>query len=429
MDPIEEAIKLNTRPYKACNFTDIPIEHIQYAAGLSDTDGCFQVVAGNQPKFYIAQAEKGIDALHFMYNTFGGVIYLHKKGDEKHQTAYDWCLYAEDAIEYSKLVMNHLLIKKREAEVLIKFPLVYIDRVYVVCHNKNTGEEMEFDTLVKCQNHFNVSKIDLNKNTQCIIGDWIIRKKYTKEQIDGYLQIRKDVDTELRRLHNTQHDEIPIDVVPSHAWIAGVMDGEGTFDTNGKSGQHHGITQKWRPLLDLFKRLYGGSVWYRKGSDTFAWEVYTEAKRLVKDIAPYMRGKKKQIDLLVNMQPGQAPDIHVKLRELKGNYTAPTPRVDALKEGAPGIKPTVTKPHTAPKTLPTGVFKFGMGENKIKAQIQYNKKIYILGVFEADQTDAAHQLYLKYKEAINIEKRGGAKVDFGETKHWERKEAAKATEE
>ena len=358
-----------------------------------------------------------------MYDTFGGVITLHKKGNDKHQTSYDWSLHGEDAIEYSKLIMEYLLIKKREAAALIKFPLVYKNRIYLICNNKITGDFMEFDSISDCQKYFNRSSIKFDKNDQSIIGDWTIKKKYTSEQIEQFMQVRVDIDKELRRFHNTPHDEIPVDIVPSHAWIAGVMDGEGTFDTNGKSGQHHGITQKWRPLLDLFKRLYGGSVWYRKGSDTFGWEVYTEAKRLVKEIAPYMKGKKKQVDMLFNMKPGEAPEIHVKLRELKGNCTAPTPRVDALKDGAHGIKATVIKPHTAPRKLPTGVFYFGNGKNKIKAQIQYNKKIYILDVFDADKADDAHQLYLQYKNAIALEKRGGTKVDFGETKFWDRKDA------
>ena len=64
MDPMEEAIKANTRPYKACNFADIPIEHAQYAAGLSDTDGCFQVVTENHAKFYICQAERGLNCYY-----------------------------------------------------------------------------------------------------------------------------------------------------------------------------------------------------------------------------------------------------------------------------------------------------------------------------------------------------------------------------
>lgn len=420
---MDKAIKANTRPYKECTFTDIPIEHIHYAAGLSDTDGCFQICS-NSAKFYIGQAEKGIDALHFMYDTFGGVIYLHKKGNEKHQTSYDWSLYGENAIQYSKIIMDYLLIKKREAEVLIKCPLIYKNRIYLICNNKTTGDVIEFDTIGDCKKHFNKNTMKF-VNDQLIIDDWIIKKKYNSEQLDQFMQMRIDIDNELKRLHNTPHDEIPIDIVPSHAWIAGVMDGEGTFDTNGKSGQHHGITQKWRPLLDLYKRLYGGSVWYRKGSDTFGWEVYTEAKRLVQEIAPYIKGKKKQVDLLINMKPGEAPEIHVKLRELKGNCTAPTPRVDALKDGAHGIKATVTKPHTAPRKLPTGVFKFGLRDNRIKAQIQYNKKIYILGVFDADNADEAHQLYLQYKNTISLEKRGGPKVDFGDIKHCERKDSTK----
>jgi hypothetical protein len=328
---------------------------LQYAAGFSDTDGCFHVHWKRQ-RFYISQAEKGIAALHFMYDTFGGEVTIHKKGNERHQTSYDWILCFEDAVKYTKAIMDYLIIKKREA-------IVFVD-----------------------------ATLTLN-----------------------------ELDTKLRHYHNTPHDNIPDDIVPSKAYIAGLIDGEVCFQVNGKSGQHHSVTQKYRPMLDMLHRLYGGTVFYRKGSDTYGWEVYTEAKRLVQDIAPYIRGKKKQVELLLNMKPGEAPQVHVKLRQLKGNFTAPTPRIDALKAGAPGIKASVAKPHTDPKELPAGVFYQNKEKTRIKAQIQYKKKVYVIGFFEPSQVNEAHKLYLEYKNAISLEKRGGPKVEFEDLTCHERK--------
>lgn len=60
--------------------------------------------------------------------------------------------------------------------------------------------------------------------------------------------------------------------------------------------------------------------------------------------------------------------------------------------------------------LPIGVYPCG---KKIKAQIQYNKKIYVLGTFDANKVDEAYKLYLEYKDKIALEKRGGPKVDIG----------------
>ncbi len=404
-DEIDEIIKTNLRKYKPPDFTNISIEDLQYAAGLSDTDGCFQIKK-SVPEFYIAQAEKGINALYFMYEKFGGKIILHKKGNDKHQTSYDWKLYNEHAIEYAKIIIPYLLIKKREALVFIKFHTGAIVNTHIAS-NINTNEIKKFDSFKDCADHFKL-KQKLKVNEKKIINNWEIKKEYTNDEIKTILQKRIDIDAQLKKYHITPHDLIPEDIKPSIPWIAGVCDGECTFDTNGKSAMHVSITQKYRPLLDLFKRLYGGSVWHRTGSDTYGWQVHTEAKQLIQDIYPYIRGKKKQVELLINMKPGEAPEIHVKLRELKGNHTYKTPRIDALKEGAHGIRATVTKPHTDPKKMPTGVFRYN-NDDTIFTQIQYNKKVYKLGVFDSDQVDEAHELYLKYKKAISEEKKGGPK--------------------
>lgn len=412
---MEDNILQNLRKYSKPTFEDVPVENLQYAAGLSDTDGCFQIKDGITPMFYISQAEKGIGALHFMYNAFGGEVTLHRKGNENHQTAYSWCLFGEDSKRYSEIISPHLLIKKREAILLVQFPLVKLIRSPIVAEHSVYGEVKEFATIVECSDYLGIKKFHSEKLSKTFVHNgWTIKRKYTDQELTEFADKKKAIDKKLREYHHSPHDDIPEDVVPSIPWIAGIMDAEGTFDTNGKSGMHHSITQKYQPLLNLFKRLYGGSVWHRKGSDTWAWSVYTEAKRLTQEIAPYIHGKKKQVDLLLDMKPGEAPQIHLKLRELKGNHTAPTPRIDALKAGAPGIKSSVTKPHTAPKELPAGVFYQNKEKTRIKAQVQYKKKIYVIGFFEPSQVEEAHKLYLEYKNAISLEKRGGPKVEFGD---------------
>jgi hypothetical protein len=350
---IDNIINTNLRKYKPPDLTNISIEKIQYAAGLTDIIGCFQV-SEKKLKFYIIQTERYIDTLHFMYDTFGGIITIHTIGNDDRQTSYDWILYQEDASQYANLILPYLLVKEREAIVFIK------------------------------------DDISINR-----------------------------IDIKLRKYNNLPHDKISNDIIPSNVYIAGLMDGGGCFNVNGKSGQHHSVTLKYRSILDMLFRIYGGSIYQRTANDTFGWEVHTEAKKLIQDIYPYIKGKKKQVELLFNMKPGEAPEIHVKLHELKNKFTSQTPRIDALKDGAPGIRATVTKPHTNPKKLPTGVYP--CSNSSIVAQIQYNKKIYRLGLFNLDETEEAHELYLKYKKAISEEKKGGPKVDLENIKFIERK--------
>jgi hypothetical protein len=66
------------------------------------------------------------------------------------------------------------------------------------------------------------------------------------------------------------------------------------------------------------------------------------------------------------------------------------------------------------RKLPKGVFYSDKDKKRIKAQIQYDKKIYVLGRFDLNQLDKAHALYMKYKNATEIENSGGANVDFGD---------------
>ena len=101
---MDELIQQNIRQYKKVDYDKIEPEKIQYAAGFSDTDGSF-LIAENNTKIQIEQAQKGIDALHFIYDTFGGRIHLHKKGDDKHQTSYQWMLFGKDAIEFTKIII------------------------------------------------------------------------------------------------------------------------------------------------------------------------------------------------------------------------------------------------------------------------------------------------------------------------------------
>jgi hypothetical protein len=409
---LSDVIKNNLRKYKEPNYYDVPIEFIQYAAGFSDTDGCFQV-CHNTPIFYIGQAEKGINALHFMYEKFGGTIYLHKEGNEKHQTSYDWKLSGSDAIEYAKLVLPDLLIKKREAQVFVNYVVGKFMFLFNAI-NKQTGEILEFNTGVDCACHFSIDKLFVQQKTQkdktITYENWEIKRKYGEDEINEIHEKRRDIEQKLKSYKTTPHDEIAEDIIPSIPWRAGVIDGEGSLNVNGTFGQHHSITQKYKPLLELFKRLYGGGVHYRKGSDTYAWEVNREAYRLLREVAPYLQGKKKQADLILNMKPGEAPQVHVKLRELKGNCTAPTPSVDAIKNGAPGIKASQTKPHKPPRTLPKGLLM--LPSKTIQVKIQHNKKKYSLGLFELKDIKEAEALYQKYADAISLEKRGGAKADF-----------------
>lgn len=403
---MDELIAKNIRKYKKVIYNeDIGIEKIQYASGLIDTDGCFLASDENDLRIFIGQAENGIDCLHFMYDNFGGIIKLHKKGNENHQTSYTWLLLGKDAQDFSKLIYQYLLIKKRESKLFNEFPLDNTHFVSVIAKNIKTNEEKTFINSRECSNYIGKNRILFEKDINLIIfNDWEIRKLLSKEYIENIKQKRKSINAQIKKYKTEPHDEIPEDIIPSSAYIGGLCDGEICIMCEGKYTIHHSISQKYNPILKLMKRIYGGTISYRKFNNSWTWEIYTFAREFLENLSPYIVGKKKQVDLILNMKPGEAQKVHVELRTLKGKCTALTPVIDAINAGNVQV-------FTEAKKFPMGVFKNG-DRDRLKAQIQYNKKVYVLGWFALDQVEKAHELYLKFKKNIALEKRGGPKVNF-----------------
>lgn len=178
------------------------------------------------------------------------------------------------------------------------------------------------------------------------------------------------------------------------------VDGEITFDTSKRFVQHHTINQASRPICDLFRRNFGGRV-NQVESGIFYWGIHTGADDFLKRIAPYVFGKKKQVDLIMDMKPGEGEKVHAELRKLKGKGNPKTAKIDRYNSGN-GIKYTI-------KELPRGVFQ---DRNKLRVQLQYKMKVYHLGRFEGDEIEEAKELYLKVKRHIVQSEAAGNVPDF-----------------
>lgn len=328
------------RPEQYKDFTHVSQDAIDYAAGLIDADGNVSDVA---TRISITQSLRGIDCLYFMYDTFGGRIDLHKEGNEQHQTSFTWVIAVPTySNAFCKRIVDSLLLKKREVELLLTY----------------------------------------------------------YESDDNF--VRLGCKKMIREYHNTPHDDIPVHIKPSNAYFGGFMDGEGCLNAKGKNIQHHSFDQRHRPICDLFERNWFGKVSHIKPKDTYRWEIHTMAGTFLAAIAPYMVGKKKQVELIMNMQPGEGDMIHAKLRELKGNCTAPTPRIDAYNSGnAIVYKQPVKK-------LPKGVYL--SSENRYMVKIRHKNKEHCLGTF--DTIDEAAEQYNTYKRKVEEEKRNGPVVDL-----------------
>jgi len=375
---------------------------LDYVAGVVDTDGCIQT---NEDKtcgsvsliVKVDQSEKGVDMLHFLHKHFGGMIQLQYAANEKRQASFTWLLLGQYAAKFCETIAPRMLLKKKQAEAAAKFPTINTKIIPYKATNTRSNRVYTFDMKKTCEEHVGF-KFKVDDITETYKRDnWIVEKLIKRNEVDKIREERIAIKEELRKLKIMPHDEIPGSFKPSNAYLAGLMDGDGTFDTHGKSGQKHSLTQKYRPICDVLIRLYGGSITYRKDKDAYTWDVYTFAPQFLKDVAPFVVGKQKQVELILNMKPGEASATHAKLHELKGKRNINTKKIDATNQGT-----GVENNYTAPKTLPKGVYALA---NRFKVMLNMNKKMTIVGIY--DTVAEAEAAYLDVKRRILAAKQAG----------------------
>ena len=288
----------------------------------------------------VSQAQKGVACLHFMYDNFGGqIVALPHKDGRNHQQAYEWQIFGDDLRAFARCIVGSLLLKKREALAII-----------------------DYETLPK------------------------LEKKAAREH--------------LKSLKHIPHDPIPENIMPSDAYFGGFSDGEVMLDSHGQRSQHHTINQLHKPICDLFARRFGGNTCWSSANNIFVWSINTFAGSFLSTIAPFIVGKKAQVDLILAMKPGDGNDVHCKLRDLKSNIGFPTPKIDRHLAGHSSFV-------NPPKQLPMGVHP---SNDKFIAILAHDKVQHNLGSF--DTVAEASAMYDKYKHLVEAEKRGGPKVDL-----------------
>jgi hypothetical protein len=401
------------RENKAFN-VQVPDNVLHYAAGLSDTDGTFLTMSDsstgtvNGVRISITQAEKGIAALHFMHDHFGGQVALQKPSNEKHQAAYCWHVFGKDALDFARCIADKMYVKRREALVLVEFPLQNVHIVPIKATHAATGEVKVFDTQKDAKTFFDRKvTISLSDDKVVKLGDWSLEKTLKAADIAAIKKQRLTIKETLVRLKTEPHDLIPVTERPPHAYFAGIVDGDGSLDTDGKSSQTHNVTQRDRPLLDMMERIYRGHVTFKGEKRKWSWDIELFADEFLDHIHPYLVGKKKQADLIKDMKPGEGFAVHAKLRELKGNYGGSTTIIDATNAGA---GPSTAYKRDA-KRLPKGVHAVELKDGtNYRVLIKKGGEDFHLGCFAT--VEAAEAKYKACKKLIDDEKRGGPAVDM-----------------
>lgn len=105
-------------------------EAYRYLAGFFDGEGCLTINKQNRGGRYISQEYKirvivtnsNIDILNVHKNIFGGKIYIRKaKNGRNHKISYQWHISNQTAYNFCKTMVKYLILKKKQAELLINF--------------------------------------------------------------------------------------------------------------------------------------------------------------------------------------------------------------------------------------------------------------------------------------------------------------------
>jgi len=391
-----------TRPLKP--FTPIAEsenDKLDYTAGMIDTDGTIgtnlDASCGSISLcLSVTQAVRGWAVLGFLYETFGGVIGKHCDATETAQASYVWRLTGNESIvSFLRLIEKRLTVKRREALLALEFPVQNVKVIPIRVTNLHTNETHLFQNAKEVACFFGHKRLEIKPSGKRIIKNtWKVERILDESAREDIKQKRIEIRNGLKQFHKQEHDEIPDSFILTNAYLAGVVDGDGCFDTHGKTSQHHKVTQKDPPLLKLIQRKYGGCI--NKTHDNYDLSIYTcdGADKLLQDIAPYIIGKQKQVSLIQNMKPGEADAIHSQLRELKGNYNHHTRKIDNTSGKSKEYK-------LPPKELPRGVHRLPSGNYCVYLGV--NKRNYCLGTFGTIQEAQAQ--YEKYKEFAQKEKR------------------------
>lgn len=237
-----------------------------YVAGLMDAEGCFSIykpkVKENgratpyQPRIVLSSVD--LLLIKWLVETFGGFFTKHvpKKG----RVWYQWNINGtKTAPEFLSYILPYLRIKKSEALVLQEF--------YEIGDTQNPSKRQQLMDTIRGM-----------KNRECV----------TTDTLDGEVE-----------------DKL------THAYIAGIMDGEGcisaAFTTAGKPILRIRMGNNYFPLIELFQKLYGG--WYStqaaRGNtkEFYTWEITGHASRekFLLQTLPYLKTKRPQAKIALQL--------------------------------------------------------------------------------------------------------------------------------
>lgn len=97
---------------------------LAWLAGFFDGEGCCtpQIAVKDQRiGMRVSIAQTDISILLWIKSHFGGAICEHRRRIAHHQTLYTWRLTSEKAIDFLRLLLPYLRVKKQIAQAMIEY--------------------------------------------------------------------------------------------------------------------------------------------------------------------------------------------------------------------------------------------------------------------------------------------------------------------
>jgi len=250
-----------------------------YTAGLMDAEGCIGIYEAHKTsgnivyELRVVIANINLPIIKWLVETFGGNY--TKNTPEKGRVWYQWRMgISKGALKFLSNILPYLQIKKEEAEAVLYFYKV-----------KNNSSKEILSKLVE--------NIRLLKNRECS----------TTEMLDGSIDNKK-----------------------THAYLAGIFDGEGCVSvgiaSTGKPVLHINVANNFTPLINLYLRIYGGWVQTNKAhgntKESYRWWITRKElqEKFLLQILPYLKIKKEQAKLALNYVRLPKENIRVEKTKL-----------------------------------------------------------------------------------------------------------------
>ena len=101
---------------------------LAYVAGIIDGEGCIRIVTrkprngkSTQHSLMLQVAQKDGILMDWLYGNFGGMVYLKNKRTDGSDWIYEWRVMEKKAAEVLKQILPFLTVKKRQAELGLRF--------------------------------------------------------------------------------------------------------------------------------------------------------------------------------------------------------------------------------------------------------------------------------------------------------------------